>query len=182
MSVRPPSFAELVSEASTIVHARVVAVSSRAVTSADGQKALKTFVTFETIKTLKGTPGTRFTLSFLGGTDKASGETWLVPGMPSFSSGDEDIVFTSAGESICPLVGAMHGRYHVATDASTGRRYVTRNDRSPLRSTSDVGLPISEHEAIRPAAAAVAAALTPEDFEQLVAAEIAHPATTPHAP
>lgn len=182
MSVRAPTFPELVAEASSIVHARVVAVTSRAVTSSNGQRAVKTFVTFETMKALKGAPAARFTLSFLGGKDKASGENWIVPGMPVFNSGDEDIVFATGGESICPLVGAMHGRYRVATDASTGRQYVARDDGTPLHATNEVGRPIAENQSMTPTASSIVSALTPEEFEQKIATEVAHPSATARAP
>ena len=178
MSVRAPTFSELVAEASTIAHTRVTAVASRLVTSPDGHREIKTFVTFATIEPLKGQPGATFTLSFLGGTDKHTGERWTVPGMPQFRVGDEDIVFATAGESICPLVAARHGRYRVLTDAATNRRYIARSNGAPLASTSEISRSLEQVAPAASHAERVAAALGPAEFEQRIAAEIAHPTPT----
>ncbi len=169
MSVQPPTFAELVAEAAVVARARVTQVESRAVTSPAGQRSIKTFVSFETLRPLKGEPATRFTLSFLGG--EAEGENWVVPGMPTFKVGDEDYVFDTGRETICPLVGAMHGRYRVLTDPSDAHQYVARDNRAPLRNTDDVAAPLN------PSAAASSAvgALSPAEFEQKITAEIKRP-------
>ena len=169
MSVQPPSFAELVAESATVARARVTDLTSRAVINANGQREIRTFVTFTTLKALKGNVPPAFTLSFLGGT--ADGERWQVPGMPEFRVGDEEFVFDSGRPSICPLVGAMHGRYRVQTDPADGHAYVARNDRTPLTSVSQVGSPMAETpQSIRPASA-----LRPEEFEAKIAEEVAHP-------
>ncbi|HWA85162.1 MAG TPA: hypothetical protein VG710_02975 [Opitutus sp.] len=180
MSVRAPTFPELVAEASMIAHTRVTAVTSRAVTSPDDQRVIKTFVTFTTITPLKGQPGSQFTLSFLGGADKHSGERWTVPGMPQFQVGDEDIIFATRGESVCPLVAARHGRYRVLTDAATNRRYIARSNREPLAGTDEISGSLEPVAPAAPHAARIAAALSPENFEQRITAEIAHPTQAAH--
>lgn len=173
MSVRPPTFPELVAEASTVVRVRVVRIDSRAVIAPDGQRVVKTFVTFATIKPVKGESAKEFTLSFLGGT--AEGETLEIPGMPVFRPDDEEFLFTTGKQTICPLVGAMHGRYRVLNDAAAGRRYMARDNSEPLTATAEVIEPNEPPAPNRRSAAAIAAALTPEQFEQAVLAEIAHP-------
>ncbi|HVU23541.1 MAG TPA: hypothetical protein VHE13_05395 [Opitutus sp.] len=175
MTVRPPTFPELVAEAATIAHTRVTGVTCRTVTMPDGQHVPKTFVTFETIATLKGRPGATFTLSFLGGTDKRSGERWTIPGMPQFQAGDEDVIFATAGESACPLIAARHGRYRVLTDAATNHRYIARANRSPLTSTDEVSHSLEQIAPGATHAERIAAALSPAAFEQRVAAEVAQP-------
>ncbi len=122
-----------------------------------------------TINALKGQPAATFTLSFLGGTVGA--ESLSVPGMPEFTSGDEEFVFATAGESICPLVGAMHGRYRVLHDPVDAHAYVARDNLAPLTSTDQVGAPM-EGGAVT---LNTSAALTPEAFEQRIASEVAHP-------
>lgn len=168
MSVQPPTFPELVAEASVAVRARVDHVESRFVTGSDGQRALKTFVTFSTLKTLKGKPSAQFTLEFLGG--EKDGERWSVPGMPQFAVGDEEFVFPTAGASLCPLVGAMHGRYRVLTDPSSHRRYVARDNLEPLTRLEDVARPI-DADTLR-TATDVTRALTPDAFESAVADQV----------
>jgi len=66
-----------------------------------------------------------------------------VSGMPRFTVGQKDIVFISdtRGVQFSPLVGLMHGRYRVQTDAATARDYITRDDGAPLESEADVQLP-----------------------------------------
>lgn len=168
MSVRPPTFPELVAEAAVVARARVTAVESRLVPAANGDRKLKTFVTFATLKILKGEPSALFTLEFLGG--EKDGERWTVPGMPQFAVGDEEFVFPTAGTSICPLVGAMHGRYRVLTDPQSHRRYVARDNLEPLTRLADIARPI-DSDTIRITADATHA-LTPDDFERAIADQV----------
>ena len=172
MTVRPPSFPELVEEAATIVQTRVAGVESRAIVAPDGQRVIKTFVRFATVKSVKGQTGEEFTLSFLGGT--AEGETWHIAGMPAFRAGDEDFLFITKKATLCPLVGAMHGRYRVQSDIASGRRYIARDNGESLSDVANVIAPMESSSANRATATAVAP-LTPEQFEQAVRAEVAHP-------
>ena len=178
MSVRAPTFPELVAESATVVRARIVQVSSHAVFAPNGTRAIRTFVTCATLKAVKGKPSAEFTLSFLGGTEK--GERWVVPGMPTFAVGEEAFIFTTGHESICPLVGAMHGRYRVLT-APDGRSYVARDNQVPLTSTDEVAAPMDGPTDIHTSGAGVVDALTPDDFEQRIATEVKTP-SRPAAP
>jgi hypothetical protein len=176
MSVRAPTFPELVAESSAVVRVRVASVTSQKVTTARGE-AIKTFVTYDVAKSLKGSPSKQITLAFLGG---QVGDLRLdVPGMPTFQVGAEDYLFISAKPSFCPLVGAMHGRYHILTAQKPGRPYVARDDRGALVDVRDIVRPMHASGAT---AQSVDRALSPEAFEQLIAAEVAQPTTPSSLP
>lgn len=167
-TVVAPSFPELVAESTVIARVEVTAVRAAWVDSLQG-RVIKTYVTFSVLKALKGDPAPTLTLPFLGG--ELAGESMRIEGMPRFTVGQTDILFLSdlTGARFSPLVGLMHGRYRVLTDATTARTYVARNDGAPLESESDVQLaqPASS-AALRMKSAA--RALTPEDFEARVLA------------
>lgn len=169
MSVQPPTFPELVAEASVVARVRVVAVESRAVSNSAGRRTIKTFVTFATLASLKGAAPPSFSLAFLGG--EAEGERWTIPGMPTFSVGDEEFIFSTGRESICPLVAAMHGRYRVLHDPTDGHAYVARDNLEPLTTTDHVGAPLDA----RTIAASPASALRPEEFSARITHEIERP-------
>ncbi len=169
-TVTPPSFAELVREAQTIARGTVTAIDARWVDVAD-RRVIKTFVTFAVEQPLKGTPPDVLTLVFLGGT--VGTETLHVSGMPTFKTGDKDILFLSGnGVQFCPLVRLMHGRYRVRHDGSTQRDYVARDDDTPLASIDDVQLPPEDHGGAKTMRSAVPG-LTPDDFAARIASEVA---------
>ena len=168
-SVVAPSFPELVAEARVIARVKVAVIRAVWVETPDG-RTIKTLVTFNVEKILKGAPAPELTLSFLGG--ELEGQSLRVQGVPSFVLGQTDIVFISdlSGAEFCPLVGVMHGRYRVRTDPATARRYVARNDGTPLESEADVQLP----QAVNSPAnrlKSVGRAFSPEVFEQKITAE-----------
>jgi hypothetical protein len=107
----------------------------------------------------------------LGGTSGA--RTLKIPGMPTFNVGDREIVFIAGnGQSFCPLVRIGHGRYHVRTDAATGREYITRDNHAPLTTLDDVVLPL-EIPVVATRLGAVTAALSPAAFETSIASAVA---------
>jgi hypothetical protein len=168
-SVIAPSFAELVAEADSIVRARVIAVRAAWVDNPQG-RVIKTFVTFETLRQLKGPTAPGFTLSFLGG--ELDGQAMRVAGMPRFEVGQRELLFVTAGSvQLCPLVGLMHGRYRVKEDPASGREYLARNDGVPLTSEHDVQLP-QDLNPLATRTKSVAAALSPDFFEQRISAEL----------
>lgn len=168
-TVVPPTFAELVAEADSIVRATVVSIESRRVPAVDGP-TVKTFVELKVRKRLKGTPPDTFTLEFLGGT--VGDESLRVIGMPHFVVGETEIVFVHGnGVQFCPVVRLGHGRYRVRHDAANGRDFVAREDETPLGSVSDVQLPVDTH-GVGPLFRAAADALTPEQFETEIAREV----------
>jgi hypothetical protein len=87
---------------------------------------------------MKGTPGVTYTLRMLGGT--VDGETMEVTDSPKFAVGDRDVLFVeNNGSQFIPLVGIMHGRFHVETDPQTRREVVTTNERKPLVDVARLG-------------------------------------------
>jgi hypothetical protein len=144
-SVVAPSFSELVSEAQTIVRARVLHVRS-AWTESPGGRVVRTYVTLAVQKRLKGAVPDELTLEFLGG--EIDGAGMRVVGMPQFAEGDTDILFIAGnGMRFCPLVAMMHGRYRVRTENGSGRDFVTRDDGVPMESENDVQLAQAEDAA-----------------------------------
>ena len=106
------------------------------------------------------------------------GETMRVSGMPRFTVGQKDIVFLSdtRGVQFSPLVGLMHGRYRVQTDAATSRDYIARDDGAPLETEADVQLPQAANSPAN-RLKSVARALSPSDFESRISAEVARSVT-----
>ncbi len=152
-----------------IAQAKVTGIESRWVDAPQG-RLIKTYVTFAVEKQLKGEPRDTLNLEFLGGT--VGSDTMHVSGMPEFRVGEEEIVFVQGnGVQFCPLVRFGHGRYHVHTDAQTHRRFVARNDETPLNSVDDVQLPAADHGAAR-AFRSSDTALSPDEFENQISTEI----------
>jgi hypothetical protein len=173
-SVVAPSFSELVAEAQVIVRAKVREVRCAWVDSPQG-RVIKTYVTLDVLKRLKGEATDELTLQFLGG--EIDGESMRVSGMPRFVVGRTEVVFVSGnGRRFCPLVAMMHGRYRVQTDATSRREYVARDDGVPLESEHDVQLPQGGN-GVANRLKSVSAAITPEVFEQKIAAEVTSHAT-----
>jgi hypothetical protein len=135
-TVIPPSFDELVSRAQIIFEGTVTNVRSEW-TGEGAQRHIVSYVTFKVDDTFKGNPGNQITLRMLGGT--VDGETMEVTGAPKFKRGDRDVLFVeNNGTQFIPLVGIMHGLYHVRKDASGGD-VIYKNDGSPLTATDQVG-------------------------------------------
>lgn len=175
-TVEPPTFPQLVGEADAIYRGRVAAVQARRVAAADGSSLIKTFVTFQIDRTLKGLERKETVLEFLGGT--VGDETWEVGGMPQFNVGQRSIVFVQKnGVQLCPLVRVMHGRYHVARDDDTGQEYIARENHAPLTDVAEVVQPLVDNPPLPaiPARAALARALSPDDFEARIVGEVRSP-------
>src|ERR1700680_4986869 len=126
-TVIPPTFDELVGKAEIIFQGTVTDVRSQWI-GEGAQRHIVSYVTFNVEDAMKGTPGVTYTLRMLGGT--VDGETMEVSDSPKFAVGDRDIVFVeNNGSQLIPLVGIMHGRFHVETEPQTGREIVTTNER-----------------------------------------------------
>ena len=136
-TVIPPTFDQLVGQAELIFQGSVTEVHS--VWSGEGaQRHIDSYVTFTVEEPMKGTPGTSYTMRLLGGT--VDGETMEVTDSPKFNVGDRDILFVEHnGEQFVPLVGIMHGRFHVQRDEQTGRDFVTTGEGEPVRDLSKLG-------------------------------------------
>src|ERR1700704_4578902 len=122
-TVIPPTFDQLVNDAEFIFQGNVTDVRSQWV-GEGGQRQIVSYVTFKVDDALKGSPGATYTSRMLGGT---VGEiTMALSDAPEFKVGDKDILFVEHnGSQFVPLVGIMHGRFHLQTD-SGGRETVTK--------------------------------------------------------
>lgn len=110
-------FKKLSAKAELVFHGRVKKVSYRNVAQRGGGSVPYSFVTYSVDDVLAGTAGKEITLRFLGGAD-GTGGFMMMSGVPSFSLGDEDILFVAGnGESGCALVQCEFGRYRVYQDA-----------------------------------------------------------------
>ncbi len=164
-TVIPPSFDELVSRAEIIFQGTVTDVRSEW-TGEGAQRHIVSYVTFKVEDTFKGTPEKQITLRMLGGT--VAGETMEVTDAPKFKPGDRDVLFVeNNGSQFIPLVGIMHGRYHVRKDAG-GRDIVYDNSGSPVSATEQVGR--------QTAAVTGAHPMTLQQFKQAVASRAGQPA------
>lgn len=176
LSVIPPTFAELVAESESIVRGEVTAIRS-AYDDASPGRPIRTYVTFRVARTLKGPApaGDSVTLVFLGGT--VGPDSLSVPGMPTFTVGDREIVFVARnGKTYCPLIAAGHGRYRILRNAATQRDYVARENRTPLEDPADVVLPLTAADIVT-RLKSPSRALSPGDFEARITRAVADPAT-----
>jgi hypothetical protein len=179
MSVLPPTFDQLVGSADFVVRGVVTDVHCITVETSQGE-AIRTLVTLHVEQVLKGSPGTDVTLSFLGG--RVGRRTLSVLGMPKFAVGQREIVFVANnGRTICPLIAAGHGRYHVQRDATDGRDYIVRENGLPLTSTDEIAGPLDGAPATPAALPRASAALTLDAFEAKItaAAQAAQPKLLP---
>ena len=135
-TVIPPTFDELVAQAETIFEGVVTDVTSQWV-GEGAQRHIMSYVTFQVEDTLKGNPGQKYTIRMLGGT--VDGESMGVSDAPKFKVGDKDILFVqNNGSQFIPLVGIMHGRFHVKRD-QLGREIVTNNENEPVKNVARLG-------------------------------------------
>src|SRR6476646_7846616 len=135
-TVIPPSFDELVSRAEMIFQGSVTDVRSEW-TGEGAQRHIMSYVTLKVEDAIKGNPGSIVTLRMLGGT--VGGETMEVADAPKFKVGDRDILFVeNNGTQFVPLVGIMHGRFHVKKDEA-GRDAAFTNEGSPLSDVTQLG-------------------------------------------
>jgi hypothetical protein len=135
-TVIPPSFDELVTQAEVIFQGNVTEVKSQWI-GEGGQRHIVSYVTFQVEEALKGSPGEKYTIRMFGGT--VDGESMAVGDAPKFAVGDRDILFVeNNGSQIIPLVGIMHGRFHVRRDQS-GQEVVTDNEGVPLKNVARLG-------------------------------------------
>jgi hypothetical protein len=156
-TVIPPTFDELVDQAEVIFQGNVTNVSSQWV-GEGAQRHIVSYATFNVEDALKGAPGQSYTIRMLGGT--VDGETMAVSDAPRFKVGDKDILFVqNNGSQFIPLVGIMHGRFHVQHDQS-GQEIVTTNEGKPVKNVARLGNAA--------AASSTDANLTPADFKAAV--------------
>jgi hypothetical protein len=135
-TVIPPTFDELVSRAELIFEGTVTSVHSQWV-GEGAQRHIVTYVTFRVNDSLKGAPGNSYTIRMLGGT--VDGQTMEVTDSPKFKMGDHDVLFVEHnGQQFVPLVGIMHGRYHIERDQA-GQEIVADDDGKPVTDVAKLG-------------------------------------------
>lgn len=174
LTLRPPSFAELVGTAEQIVTGVITRTECEICEVADGRKVPFTFVTIEVAETLKGPRMASVVLRCLGGT--AGGETVQVVGAPQFRVGDSGFFFIhNNGTQFVPLVGINHGCYWNVYDETTGAEIVVRDDGQPLTSIAQVQIPL-RHDGRGVSTAAESPsrnALSPVQFAEQIKSELA---------
>ena len=115
-TVRQLTLKELATQSTTIVHATVSGVSSR---WDDQHKEIYTYFDLQVLEHIKGQKGKSvLAMRQLGGA--VEGIASVVPGMPSFHTGDEVVVFlTEPDRAGYPwVVGLQQGKYDVVTDGA----------------------------------------------------------------
>lgn len=156
-SILPPTFDELVTEADTIVRGTVTKVECVEVESSRGP-AVHTLVTLSVERALKGSPGESVTLRLLGGS--VGKRTLKVDGLPQFRVGERTVVFfANNNRTMCPVIGARHGRYRIERDAAGGAEVIARDNGRPLASLDEVPLPFVPAAATRGLASTAAISL-----------------------
>ncbi len=136
-TVIPPTFDQLVGQAQLIFQGNVTDVKSQWI-GEGAQRHIVTYVTFRIEDSLKGDAGSSYTIRMLGGT--VGDQTMEVSDSPKFKVGDRDILFVeNNGSQFIPLVGIMHGRFHVQKDAQTNADVVSSEHGEPLGDLSKLG-------------------------------------------
>jgi hypothetical protein len=116
----PADLSELTTDATAIVHGRVVEVRAEWLT---GRRAIDTYVTVAAATYLKGDLGPAVTLRVPGG--RMGAYRSFIVGAPVFNVGDEVVLFLgSQGPSVPYVLGLSQGVYRVRTDPDSGRRRV----------------------------------------------------------
>jgi hypothetical protein len=137
-TVIPPTFDQLVDQAEVIFQGEVTNVKSEWV-GEGAQRHIMSYVSFKVEDALKGSPGQSYTIRMLGGT--VDGETMGVSDAPKFQVGDREILFVEHnGSQFIPLVGIMHGRFHLRTNQA-GQEIVTNSEGESVKSVARLGKP-----------------------------------------
>ena len=136
-TVIPPTFDELVTEADTIFEGTVTGLRSEW-TGQGTERHIVTYVTFKIEDTLKGTLPAEYTIRMFGGT--VDGHTIEVTDAPRFKVGDRDILFvTHNGTQFIPLVGIMHGRFHVQPDENGTNEKIAKDNGAKVANLAKLG-------------------------------------------
>lgn len=172
LTIRPPSFDELVRTADVIIDGEVVQIES-VLRTVEGRSVPFTLVTLHVSETLKGQSRANLVLQCLGGT--VGNQSLRVVGVPEFVIGDRGFFFVqNNGTQFFPLVGVTHGLYRTVRDEQTGTEIVARENGEPLRSPADVALPLGHlrHRDKTAYGATPEAALSPAMFSSAIKAEV----------
>lgn len=172
LTVSPPSFAELVAEAETIVRAETLGSRCEWRETSRG-RVIVTVVRLRVESTLKGDTVGEFELRHLGG--QIGEDRMEIAGVPQFGAGDRDFLFIAGnGKTLCPLVAVPYGRYPVVRLADKGEEFVARADGSPLTSTAQVTSSLKADTARPKLAPAAETPMRAAEFEEAIRHEVNH--------
>jgi hypothetical protein len=136
-TVIPPSFDQLVNQAEMIFQGTVTDLRPQWM-GEGAERHIVTFVTFKIDDPIKGALNQSYTIRMFGGT--LDGQTMEVTDSPRFKIGDRDILFVeNNGTQFIPLVGIMHGRFRIQTEAS-GRECIAKDTGAPVSDPAKLGL------------------------------------------
>jgi hypothetical protein len=170
-TVVPPSFDELVEQAQVIFQGTVTETQSQWA-GEGGSRRIVTYVTFKVDEAIKGDAGATYTIRMLGGT--VDGQTMEVTDSPKFKVGDRDIVFVeNNGSQFIPLVGIMHGRFHVERDNVTGADTVVTNSGRTVSDVQSLGREDAGHASKAAATNAIERPLDAESFKAAIRNKLA---------
>jgi hypothetical protein len=136
-TVIPPTFDKLVEDAEMIFEGTVTGLRSEW-TGQGADRHIVTFVTFKIEDSIKGSVGAEYTIRMFGGT--VEGQTMEVTDAPRFKAGDRDILFVEHnGTQFIPLVGIMHGRFHVQPDETGKSETVAKDNGAAVADLAKLG-------------------------------------------
>jgi hypothetical protein len=164
-TVIPPTFDELVNQAELIFQGTVTDVRSEWI-GEGANRHIVSYVTFRIDDQIKGDAGANYTLRMLGGT--VGDQTMEVSDSPKFVAGDHDILFVeNNGRQFIPLVGIMHGRFHIRHNDQTGADVVLNDRSEPVTDLAKLGKESAGAPSIN------GPALQPADFKAAIRAKLA---------
>src|SRR6476469_2395708 len=135
--VIPPTFDELVTKAEMIFEGTVTSMRSEW-TGEGSDRHIVTFVTFKIEDSIKGGGSAEYTIRMFGGT--VDGQTMEVTDAPRFKVGDRDILFVEHnGTQFIPLVGIMHGRFHVQADDTGASEKIAKDNGAMVANVAKLG-------------------------------------------
>jgi hypothetical protein len=165
-TVIPPTFDELVTQAEAIFEGTVTGTRSEW-TGEGANRHIVTYVTFKIEDAIKGAVGAEYSIRMFGGT--VGDQTIEVTDAPKFKMGDRDILFVEHnGSQFIPLVGIMHGRFHVQTDATGANEKITKDSGAAMANVAKLG----QDEV----AAATGPAMSKADFKAAIRQKLAEKA------
>jgi hypothetical protein len=136
-TVIPPTFDQLVTDADAIFEGTVTGLRSEW-TGEGADRHIVTYVTFRIEDAIKGEVGAEYTIRMFGGT--VDGHTIEVTDAPRFKVDDRDILFvTHNGTQFIPLVGIMHGRFHVQRDENGATEKVAKDNGATVANLAKLG-------------------------------------------
>ena len=119
-TVVPLSFEQLVSESSAVVYGRVSDVRSQ---WTEDRRFIESVVSIEVIKGMKGAAGETLAFTVPGG--QVGRYLNVIPGAPTFATGDLAVFFLTAhGPRLPVTTGLTQGIYRVQRDAASGAMLV----------------------------------------------------------